>query len=121
MGKELFGWIRRHHRTVLAFVIGMALGILIVAFAYFSSRSATGAMVLGYGVHLSGHSDIDEDLLWFLCGAIVGAGVLALTWWRDSKAQAEGLAEEDVLNRLLAPPPAEAGRTEADKGKEILK
>jgi hypothetical protein len=44
-----------------------------------------------------------------------------LTWWRDSKAQAEGLAEEDVLNRLLAPPPAEAGRTEGDKGKEILK
>lgn len=110
MGFYLRRWAGRHRIVALSFVTGMALGILIVAFAYFSGRSGVGATVLGYGVQISGHSDIAEDLLWFLCGIIVGAGVLSWAWWRDGKAQAEGLDEADVLNRLLVTPPEKADR-----------
>ncbi len=112
------GWVGRHRNVALSFMIGMTLGILIVAFAYFSSRSQFGGTVYGYGVRLSGHTDIDEDLLWFLCGVVVGAGVLSWAWWRDGKAQADGLEDADVLNRFLGEPPGkQAVRTpQTEKG-----
>jgi len=69
---------------------------------YFSNKSEVAAKVLRYGAQVTGHTDIAEDLVWFLCGIVVGAGVACYAWWRDSKAQAAGLEKEDVLNRLIA-------------------
>jgi hypothetical protein len=106
MGDTFRGWISRHRNVVLSFVVGMSLGVLIVAFAYFSSRSETGAMLFRYGVRISGHSDIDEDLIWFVCGIVAGAGIMCYAWWRDTEARSDSVEEEHVLNRVLGEDPA---------------
>ncbi len=103
MREKSLGWIRRHFNVLLSFVIGIALGISIVALAYFSNRSEIAARALHYGVQATGHADLGEDLIWFLAGIVAGAGVTCYAWWRDGKAQAAGLEEEDVLNRLGDP------------------
>ncbi len=77
------GWIRRHHAVFLSFVIGATFGVSIVALAYFSNGSPVAANILRYGARVTGHADIDEDLLWFLGGAAFGSGVIGLAWWRD--------------------------------------
>ena len=104
MMEEFRGWIRRHFNVVLSFVIGMTLGISILALAYFSTRNDVAAGALRYGVRITGHSDIDEDLAWLFCGIVVGASVTCLAWWRDVKAQSVGLQKADVLNRLIRDP-----------------
>jgi hypothetical protein len=43
-------------------------------------------------------------MVWFFCGSMVGASVLCLAWWQDSKAQSVGLEKGDVLNRLFTDP-----------------
>jgi len=110
MIEEVRRWIHRHFNVVLSFVIGMTLGISILALAYFSTRNDVAAEALRYGVQITGHSDIGEDMAWFFCGIVAGAAVTCLAWWRDSKAQSVGLEKADVLNRLLTDPPPPIGR-----------
>ena len=95
------GWIHRHLNIVLSFAVGLTFGISILALTYFSTRNEFAAGALRYGAQITGNSDIDEDLVWFFCGIVVGASVTCLAWWRDSKAQSVGLEKADVLNRLL--------------------
>jgi hypothetical protein len=104
MLEEVRGWIHRHFNVVLSFVIGMTLGISILALAYFSSRNDVAAEALRYGARITGHVDIDEDMAWFFCGIVAGASVTCLAWWRDGKAQSVGLEKADVLNRLIRDP-----------------
>jgi hypothetical protein len=92
-------WVHRHFAVALSFAIGLSLGIFIFALAYFSTRNDVAAEVLRYGVRITGHSDVDEDLVWFFCGIVGGASVTCLAWWRDSKAQSAGMEKADVLNR----------------------
>ena len=101
MLEEFRGWIHRHFNIVLSFVIGLTFGISILALAYFSTRNDVAARALRYGVQITGETDIDEDLVWFFCGIVVGASVTCLAWWRDSKAKSVGLEKADVLNRLF--------------------
>jgi hypothetical protein len=103
-------WIHRHFNVVLSFVLGITLGISIFALAYFSTRNEVAAEAVQYGVRITGHSDIDEDLVWFFCGIVVGASGTVLAWWRDSRAQTVGLEKADVLNRLFADPPSSTVR-----------
>jgi hypothetical protein len=105
MPGEFRGWIHRHFNVVLSFVIGITFGISIFAIAYFSTRNDAAAEALRYGVRITGHSDIGEDMAWLFCGIVVGASVTCLAWWRDSKAQSVGLEKGDVLNRLFTDPP----------------
>jgi len=104
MMEEFRRWIHRHFNVVLSFVIGATFGILIFAIAYFSTRSDVAAEALRYGVRITGHPDVGEDMAWFFCGIVVGASVTCLAWWRDGKAQSAGLEKGDVLNRLVRDP-----------------
>ncbi len=97
-------WIRRHFHVVVSFAVGIAFGVSVFALVFFSNRSTIAARLLGYGVRATGHTDLDDDLLWFLAGIAVGAGVTCFAWWRDDKALAAGLDEEDVLNRITSDP-----------------
>lgn len=104
MSEKFREWLHRHLNIVLSFAIGLTFGISILALTYFSTRNDVAAGVLRYGVQITGNSDIDEDLVWFFCGIVVGATVTCLAWWRDSKAQSIGLEKADVLNRILTDP-----------------
>ena len=104
MLEEFRGWIHRHFNVVLSFVVGLTCGISILTLVYFSTRNDVAARALRYGVQITGDIDIAEDLLWFICGIVVGASVTCLAWWRDSKAQLVGLEKADVLNRILTDP-----------------
>jgi hypothetical protein len=97
-------WIRRHLNVVLSFLIGMAFGLAVLSLAFFSNRSTIAGDILNYGVRVTGHADIDEDLIWLFCGIVIGASVTCLAWWRDNHARTVGLRKEDVLNRLFADP-----------------
>lgn len=97
-------WIHRHFNVVLSFVIGLSFGISILALTYFSTRNEVAAGALRYGVQITGHSDVGEDMVWFFCGIVVGASVTCLAWWRDGKMQSVGLEKADVLNRLIRDP-----------------
>ncbi|MGE5284785.1 MAG: hypothetical protein ACM3OG_07435 [Actinomycetota bacterium] len=118
--EEFRRWVHRHFNVVLSFMIGATFGISILSLAYFSSRSGVAAEALRYGVRISGHTDIDEDMVWFFCGVVAGASVACLAWWRDSRAQSVDLEKADVLNRLIADPPPpivrrpEGSRQDAD-------
>jgi hypothetical protein len=103
--EEFRRWIHRHINVVLSFVIGVTFGISILAIAFFSTRSDVASEALRYGVRITGHPDINEDMAWFFCGIVAGASVTCLAWWRDSKAQSVELEKADVLNRLIADPP----------------
>jgi hypothetical protein len=102
MTKDFRRWTHRHFNVILSFMIGITLGISIFTLAYFSTRNEVAAEAVQYGVRITGHSDIDEDLVWFFCGIVVGASGTVLAWWRDSRAQSVGLEKADVLNRLCA-------------------
>ena len=102
--EEFRGWIHRHANIVLSFAVGLTFGIAILALAYFSTRNEVAAGALRFGAKITGNTDIDEDLVWFFCGIVVGAAVTCLAWWRDSKAQSIGLEKADVLNRLITDP-----------------
>ena len=104
MLEEFRRWIHRHLNVVLSFVIGLTFGISILALAYFSTRNDVAAEALRYGIQITGHSDIGEDIVWFFCGILVGASAICLAWWRDSEAQSVGLENADVLNRLITDP-----------------
>lgn len=104
MMKGFRRWIHCHLSVVLSFVIGLTFGIFILALAHFSTRNEFAAETLRYGVQISGHSDVDDDMVWFFCGTVIGASVTCLAWWRDSKAQSAGLEKADVLNRLFSDP-----------------
>jgi len=104
MMDEFRRWIHRHFNVVLSFVIGLTFGISILALTYFSTRNEVAAEALRYGVQITRHPDVDEDMVWFFCGIVVGASVTCLAWWRDSKAQSVGLEKADVLNRLITDP-----------------
>ena len=104
MPEEMRRWIHRHFNVVLSFLIGMTLGISILALAYFSTRNDVAAEALRHGVRITGHPDIDEDMFWFFCGIVVGASVTCLAWWRDNKVRSIGLEKADVLNRLFTDP-----------------
>lgn len=104
MMEEYRGWIHRHIHVVLSFMIGMTLGISILALAYFSTGNDAAAGALRYGVQITGHPDVGEDMAWFFCGSMVGATIICLAWRRDSKAQSAELEKADVLNRLTSDP-----------------
>jgi len=104
MLEEYRGWIHRHLNIAMSFVVGLTFGISILALAYFSTRNDVAAGVLRFGVKVTGNPDIDEDLVWFFSGSVVGASVTCIAWWRDSKAQSIGLEKADVLNRLITDP-----------------
>jgi hypothetical protein len=104
MMEEYRGWIHTHIHVVLSFMIGLTLGISILALAYFSTGNDVAAGALRYGSQITGHPDVGEDMAWFFCGSMVGAAVICLAWWRDSKAQSSSLEKADVLNRLVTGP-----------------
>jgi hypothetical protein len=104
MMEEVRGWIHRHINVVLSFGIGLSVGISILALAYFSTRNEVAAEALRYGVQITRHPDVGEDMVWFFCGIVVGAAVISLAWWRDGKAKSVGLEKADVLNRLFTDP-----------------
>ena len=104
MLEEFRGLIHRHFNVVLSFVVGLTFGLSILALVYFSTRNDVAARALRYGVQITGDTDIAEDLLWFICGIVVGASVTCLAWWRDGKAQSVGLEKADVLNRIITDP-----------------
>ena len=104
MPEEFRRWIHRHFNVVLSFLIGATFGISILALAYFSTRNNVAAEALRYGVQITGHPDIDEDMFWFFCGIVVGVSVTCLAWWRDNKLRSIGLEKADVLNRLFTDP-----------------
>ena len=104
MLEEFRCWIHRHITIILSFVIGLTVGISILALTYFSRRNEVAAEALRYGARITGHSDVDEDLVWFFCGIVVGASVSCLAWWRDSRTQSVSLEKADVLNRLFKDP-----------------
>ena len=104
MLEEFRGWIHRHFNVVLSFVVGLTFGLSILALVYFSTRNDVAARALRYGVQITGETDIAEDLLWFICGIVVGASVTCLAWWRDSKAQLIGLENADVLPHIFKDP-----------------
>lgn len=111
MLKELRRTIDQHFNVALAFVIGLTFGISILAFAYFSTRNDIAANLLQYGQRVTGHTDLDEDLVWFFCGIVAGASVTSLAWLRDRKALSAGMDPADVLNRQFTDPmPPVAGR-----------
>ena len=101
MPEDFRSWIHRHFNVVLSFVIGLTFGISVLALAYFSTRDDVAAEALRYGVQITGHTDVNEDVVWFFCGIVVGASVTSLAWWRDNKVQSAGLEKADVLNRLF--------------------
>lgn len=109
MPEPFHRWIHRHFNVVMSFVIGITFGIGILALAYFSSRNDVTAEALRFGVQVTHHSDVGEDMIWFFCGAVVGASVTCVAWWRDGKAQSTGLEEADVLNRLFKYPEPRPG------------
>lgn len=94
------GWFHRHINVVTSFLIGMTFGIFSLALAVFSGRNEYAARVLQFGIRITGHADIDEDLVWFFCGITAGAAVACLAWWRDNKAKASEPEEADVLHRI---------------------
>lgn len=94
-------WFRRHLNVVLSFVIGMSFGISILVLAYFSKRNNAISHVLSYGVMVTGHADLGEDLVWLFCGIVIGATAICYAWWRDTTTSGAGLEKEDVLNRLF--------------------
>jgi len=104
MLEEFRGLIHRHFNVVLSFVVGLTFGLSILALVYFSTRNDVAARALRYGVQITGNTDLAEDLLWFICGIVVGASVTCLAWWRDSKAQLVGLENADVLTRIFKDP-----------------
>ncbi len=105
MSLERFrGWTHRHFYVLLAFVAGVTFGVSVFALVRFSERSPVASRILRYGADATGNPDLDDDLVWFIAGSAAGAGIATLAAWRDGKARAAGLEEEDVLNRLIADP-----------------
>jgi hypothetical protein len=98
------GWFQRHLAVALAFMVGMAVGISILVLAFFSDRNDFTASMLRFGIQVTGHRDIGEDLLWLISGVVIGASIACLAWWRDNKGRAEGLEKADVVNRLFTDP-----------------
>ena len=118
MLEDLRHWIRSHLNVVLSFLIGMTFGISDLAIAYFSNRSEIAEQALRYGIQVTGHPDIDEDLVWLFCGVVIGASVACLAWWRDSKSRNAGLEKADVVNRLFADPDSKRPRMPTIPGKD---
>ena len=120
MPEELRRWIHRHLSTLsCSLLIGMTLGISILALAYFSTRNDVAAEALRHGVRITGHSDIDEDMVWFFCGIVVGVSVTCLAWWRDNKVRSNDLEKADVEPSAYgsnAPDRSEAGKISAVTG-----
>ncbi len=104
MLEDVRGWLRQHLAVALAFTVGMAFGIFMLVLAFFSDRNDFTASVLRFGIQVTGHQDIGEDLIWLCSGAVIGAAVVFLAWWRDNRARDEQLDRADVLNRLFADP-----------------
>jgi len=104
MVEDIRRWTHRHSRIVYSFLVGITSGILVFVLAYFTTRQELAAKAIRYGVQVTGHSDIGEDLAWLFCGIAIGASVTCLAWWRDRKAQSVGLEKAHILNRLLADP-----------------
>ncbi|MGE5189435.1 MAG: hypothetical protein ACM3NF_05210 [Gemmatimonadota bacterium] len=101
---ESRSWFRRHAAVVMSFALGVAFGVFIVALAYFSDKSGVASRMVRFGAQATGHADIGEDLVWFFGGIAVGAAVASYAWWRDGRARAAGVEEENVLNRIAATP-----------------
>lgn len=93
-------WIHRHSYVVYSFLIGITSGFLIFFLAYFTTRKEIAANAIRFGVQVTGHPDIGEDLEWFFWGVMIGASVTCLAWWRDRKTQSSDLENAHILNRL---------------------
>jgi len=106
MVKDIRRWTHRHSRVVYSSLVGITSGILVFVLAFFTTRQELTAKAIRYGVQVTGHSDIGEDLAWLFCGIAIGASVTCLAWWRDRKAQSVGLEKAHILNRLISDPPS---------------
>jgi hypothetical protein len=104
-------WVRGHLAVAFSFMVGVTVGISMLVLALFSSPRNVTANVLEFGVRITGHQDIGEDLLWLFSGVVIGASVACLAWWRDNKARAAGLEKANVANRLFADPDGLRSRT----------
>ncbi|MGE5246956.1 MAG: hypothetical protein ACM3L8_01310 [Verrucomicrobiota bacterium] len=104
MLEDARGWLRQHLAVALAFTVGMAFGIFMLVLAFFSDRNDFTARVVRFGIQVTGHQDIGEDLIWLCSGAVIGAAAVFLSWWRDNRARGEPLDRADVVNRLFADP-----------------
>lgn len=90
-------------RAVLAvgFAFGLAFGLALGAVAYFIDLTAVPGGILAYGIRLTGHADIAEDVFWFFSGGFIGATTAAYAAWRVSASRADGIEREHVFNRTF--------------------
>lgn len=90
-------------RAVLAvgFAFGLAFGLALGAVAYFMNLKAVPSGILAYGIQLTGHPDIAEDLIWFFSGGFIGATFAVYAVWRLSRGRADGIEREHIFNRTF--------------------
>ncbi len=86
---------------VVGFAFGVAFGLTLGAVAYFMNRDAAPGGILAYGIRLTGHKDIVEDVVWFLSGGFIGGMIAAYAAWRAERSRAAGIGTEHVLNRTF--------------------
>ncbi len=102
-GANRTGGRPRAGRAALAvgFAFGAAFGLALGAVAYFMSLESAPSGVLAYGMRLTGHADMPEDLIWFFSGGFIGAMMAAYAAWRADRRRTDGIGKEHVFNRTL--------------------
>ncbi len=86
---------------MVGFAFGAAFGLALGAVAYFMDLNAASGGILAYGVRVTGHRDILEDVFWFLSGGFIGGMFAAYAAWRSDRTRAAGIGKEHVLNRTF--------------------
>jgi len=85
----------------VGFALGLAFGLALGAVAYFMKLNAVPSGILAYGIQLTGHPDIPEDMIWFLSGGFIAATATAYAAWRANRRRANGIENEHILNRTF--------------------
>jgi len=108
----------------VGFAFGLAFGLALGAVAYFLNIKAVPSGILAYGIQLTGHPDVAEDLIWFFSGGFIGATTAVYAVWRVTRSRADGIEKEHVFNRTFRvldggpaadPEEASAPKEEAEK------
>ncbi len=87
--------------VTVGFAFGAAFGLALGAVAYFLDLNAASGGILAYGVRVTGHRDILEDVIWFLSGGFIGGMFAAYAAWRADRSRGAGIGKEHVLNRTF--------------------
>ncbi len=110
----------RRAALAVGFAFGVAFGLALGAVAYFLNLKAGPGGILSYGIQLTGHPDIAEDLIWLFSGGFIGATTAVYAVWRVSRRRADGIEKEHVINRtfrvLEGGPASDPGEASPPKG-----